>query len=290
MFWFTNPVALVVWTILALVVVSSIVGGFLARRLRMVDYGWKFSVILFAILASSLVVYRGWPPKLGVDLAGGSILVYEVDPAFAQNVDMDKLVSSISERVNPGGQKEIRVRKLGADKVQITMPAIGQGESAEKQEADKEEIKRIIYTSGALEFRIVANTVDNQSLIERAMSEPNLDRLKDSNGELLAKWVPVAKDEASALRGDKRLATRVKGDRVEALVVMDHYNVTGDYLRQASVNHDEKGGLCVDFQFDSMGGSLFAGLTGDNVPTGGFDRHLAILLDEELRLPPPSAP
>ena len=62
-----------------LVVVSSLIGHWLGKALRVVDYGWKFGVILFAMLASAVVVFRGWPPRLGVDLGGGSILVYKVD-------------------------------------------------------------------------------------------------------------------------------------------------------------------------------------------------------------------
>ena len=92
----------------------------------MVDYGWKFGVILFAILASVVVVIRGWPPRLGVDLGGGSILVYKVDETKTdwRPEKMDSLLTSISKRVNPGGQKEISVRSLGNDMVEIVMPSV----------------------------------------------------------------------------------------------------------------------------------------------------------------------
>src|SRR5688572_22335789 len=63
-----------------LIVVGAVAGGtFLAKSLRMQDYGWKLGLILFALLAGGVIVARGWPPNLGIDLSGGVILVYEVD-------------------------------------------------------------------------------------------------------------------------------------------------------------------------------------------------------------------
>ena len=66
-------------TVVVLIVASGFLGHWLGKALRAVDYGWKFGVILFAVFASVVVLIRGWPPKLGVDLGGGSILVYKVD-------------------------------------------------------------------------------------------------------------------------------------------------------------------------------------------------------------------
>ena len=100
---------------IGLVVASGFIGHWLAKALRAADYGWKFGVILFAILASVVVIVRGWPPKLGVDLGGGSILVYKVDETKTEwrPEKMDSLLASISKRVNPGGQKEISVQEPG---------------------------------------------------------------------------------------------------------------------------------------------------------------------------------
>ena len=66
--------------VLFVFIVPLVLGNYLGRLWRMPDYGWKFAAILFALLASVSVLYFGWPPKLGVDLSGGDILVYEVDP------------------------------------------------------------------------------------------------------------------------------------------------------------------------------------------------------------------
>ena len=151
---------------------SGLIGHWLAKALRAADYGWKFGIILFAILASVVVVFRGWPPKLGVDLGGGSILVYKVDETKTEwrPEKMDSLMASIGKRVNPGGQKEISVQSLGNDMVEIVMPSVSGSTDKEKQ-VEAEEIRKIIRTTGALEFRIVATKRDDESLIEKAKAE-----------------------------------------------------------------------------------------------------------------------
>ena len=140
-----------------LVVASGLLGNWLAKVLRAAGYGWKFAVILFSLLASLVVIIFGWPPRLGVDLGGGSILVFKVDETKTdwRPDKMDSLLASISKRVNPGGQKEISVRSLGTDMVEIVMPSIS-GSTAKEKQAEADEIRKIIRTTGALEFRIVA--------------------------------------------------------------------------------------------------------------------------------------
>ena len=66
--------------VLAVMVLPILLGNYLARLVRMPDYGWKLALIFFAA-AASVAVLPGWPPKRGVDLSGGVILVYEVDPS-----------------------------------------------------------------------------------------------------------------------------------------------------------------------------------------------------------------
>src|SRR5437870_13755077 len=63
--------------IVVLLIAASIAGGILlANWVRMRDYGWKIALILSTILVSTFVVTFG-EYKLGVDLKGGVILVYD---------------------------------------------------------------------------------------------------------------------------------------------------------------------------------------------------------------------
>ena len=206
-----------------LVVASSLIGHWLGKFLRVVDYGWKFGVILFALLASAVVVYRGWPPRLGVDLGGGSILVYEVDKTKTEwdPSKMDSLLTSISRRVNPGGQKEISVKSLGQDMVEIVMPSVS-GSTREEKQAEADEIRKIIRTTGALEFRIVATKRDDESLIQMAKAERSkfpVDKnpviITDSRtGKELAKWCNVRPQELDKIKTDPNFSEAlVEGGR-----------------------------------------------------------------------------
>ena len=83
----------------------------------------------------------GPPLKLGIDLSGGVILVYEVDQTKkkpGEVVDMDKLVAAVGRRVNPGGQKEVTIRKYGVEQIEIIVPEV--------EEAEVQRIERIIST------------------------------------------------------------------------------------------------------------------------------------------------
>ena len=278
------------WYVDLLVAVATIVGsfflgGYLGRKLRMPDHGWKIGICLFSLLASAVVVGLGPPLKFGIDLSGGAILVYEVDPTTkdpSKPVDMDKLVAAVQRRVNPGGQKEVTIRKYGVEQIEIVIP--------EKEEAEVQRIERIISRTGELEFRILANTRNDKELIERAQAEPNKTRIYDSANNLLAWWVPVKEGQERSVASYPDIARRtkkVKGanrEVLEVLVENDIYNVTGGYLTQAAVGADRQARPCVNFAFNATGGQLFGELTGNHLPDKltDFTYKLGIVLDGEL--------
>src|SRR4051794_2970355 len=63
---------------LALIVVSVALGTMMASALRLRDYGWKLGLILSTVTVATFIMLFG-NFKLGVDLKGGVILVYEVN-------------------------------------------------------------------------------------------------------------------------------------------------------------------------------------------------------------------
>src|SRR5687767_10631433 len=69
----TEPLA-----ILGLIALSIVLGILFANAVRMKDYGWKIGLILSTLTVSLFIVLFGHY-RLGVDLKGGVILVYEVD-------------------------------------------------------------------------------------------------------------------------------------------------------------------------------------------------------------------
>ena len=107
-----------------------------------------------------------WPPakklKLGIDLSGGTILVYEVAKGnLPSNFNMDELIASLKQRIDPQGVREIPIRKIGSNRFEIILPKA----SAE----EVEEVKRKLTDVGSLEFRILANRKHDAGVIDRAL-------------------------------------------------------------------------------------------------------------------------
>ncbi|MEN6451439.1 MAG: protein translocase subunit SecD [Thermoguttaceae bacterium] len=269
---------------LAVIVGSFGLGGYLGRKLRMPDHGWKIGLCLFAFLASLAIVCFGPKLKLGIDLRGGALLVYELEDK-SKSVEMDKMVTAITKRVNPSGTKEVTVRKYGAQGVEIIVP--------EEDEAEVARIERIISQTGELEFRILADANDPKGdakgIIEKAMAAPSKTKVTDRQGRLLAWWVPVKEGQEESFKGAgyAGVATRTRDIRgrktLEILVLNDRYNVTGGYLTGARPDQRE-GKPCVTFNFNPGGGKLFGELTGNHTPNEvtGFDYKLGVILDNQL--------
>src|SRR3954447_25196068 len=134
----------------------------------MKDFLWRFMLIGGFTLAG---LYSIWPPdqklKLGIDLSGGTILVYEVDRTnLPPGFNMDELVSALKKRADPEGVKEIPIRKIGSQRIEIILP------QASNEEA--EEVKKMLVDVGALEFRILANRKHDSEAIPRALGPGGL--------------------------------------------------------------------------------------------------------------------
>jgi SecD/SecF fusion protein len=335
-------------------------GKWLSKVWRMPDYSFRFGLILFALIAGAVVCAWRWPPKLGIDLKGGVILIYEVaenqqatinlaepldrirnyldnkvevetqigvrgsnqilvtasttsddtldqieqtvegipftdfkistarretgekqttvvfdvaSTTESEAVDTDKLIAALNRRINPGGQKEVVVRKFGDRQVEIIIPEVEPREIAL--------IKDKISTAGLLEFRILVNKVDHAEILELAANNPQADELV-TGGRVVAKWVTLDQEN---IKPDEQMHTRTnRAGQLEVLVQVDLHNVTGGYLARAAAGHDEFGRNAVDFSFNSEGAVAFGELTGENTPdlSTGFHRRLGIILDGQL--------
>jgi SecD/SecF fusion protein len=171
---------LAIGALVAVIVVPIILGGIVARAIRMPDYSTRIAWVLFALIASATILTFG-KLGLGVDLRGGTILVYEIDPnrgipanAGETTVDSETgipkgkiassdLVPSLIRRINPAGTQEIAIRPYGEDQIEIIIPAVDQ--------RDVDRIKNIISQAGILRFAILANTRDHGRLIELARTQ-----------------------------------------------------------------------------------------------------------------------
>jgi SecD/SecF fusion protein len=186
---------------IGLIVLSILAGYVIASAARMKDYGWKISLIMGTTLLSLFLVLFG-EYKLGVDLKGGVILVFEVDKketaalhatGRSDDWNMNALVQRIRDRVNPDGLKEIVVRPFGPEQVEVIVP--------ETDQVELKKIKEIIYTSGVLQFMIVASESKDTELLEIAQQQAarkSEDRIRrdvtDSRGERRGYWARLGRE------------------------------------------------------------------------------------------------
>ena len=129
-------------------------------------FGWKIGLIVAATLMGLAFV---WPPdkklKLGIDLSGGTILVYEAENLPA-GFNMDELIAALKKRADPEGVKEIPIRKIGGNRIEIILP------QASNEEV--EEVKKMLTDVGSLEFRILANGKHDKDIVNRALGTAGL--------------------------------------------------------------------------------------------------------------------
>ncbi|MBN2473189.1 MAG: hypothetical protein JXB62_01175 [Pirellulales bacterium] len=231
-------------------------------------------ILAFAVAVGLVVWLSGTPQQIV-----GAVLVYEIDPEAAidpRAVDMETLVAAIDRRINSPWSPVADVRSLGDRRVEIRV--FGDDRRVVDQ------IQRLLAQAGTLEFRILANPADHQKLIEQARQQED-QQVRNEVGDVLAWWVPIEEGRETSVVVDETTERRTKQvdgrQRYEVLVVADSFDVTGQYLRQATPGMDQRGQLYVNFQLTPEGGRLFGGLTGANLPNPvtGTARKLGIILN-----------
>jgi SecD/SecF fusion protein len=238
----------------------------------------------------------------------------------AAGVNMGTLVSQITRRINPGGTLEIKVRQYGERQIEIIIPETDPDEvlrikrliekagvleflivadnvrdndlielSATESERDQTFVvknrgkqgeqtvgrwvkvgRELNETSGVhpLKVQVAHRTIRDARTKIRISVPSNVISQQDKNGVLFAKWL---EDKGH--------------DEVEVLMVHDEkLRITGNELSSVTSAFDEYAKPCVNFTMTAVGGGLMAKLTSANTPDPStrHERHLGIVLDEEL--------
>ena len=190
-------------------VVPILLGSALSKALGMPKHNTALGVTLGVVIATCLVLGFG-KMQYGVDIRGGTILLYEIDSSELkqpvdpegpdvstnrQSVQADDVARALRERLNPGGQKELSIRGYGDNQIEIVVPNVDQFEI--------DEIKRLVSSAGTLQFRIVANSRDHADIIQAARLQstsdnPNLRvsrEVRSAEGRLIGRWYTVGREE-----------------------------------------------------------------------------------------------
>src|SRR5262249_8897424 len=121
------------WLGLSVAVLAAIVYGNIRNVGRLY---WKVLICLVPIFASLIIVgratalYRAGEGgfKLGVDLVGGTILVYEVDPDKLpkdQKYNPQDMRAALTRRIDANDLYNVTIRPVGDTRVEIILPTGG---------------------------------------------------------------------------------------------------------------------------------------------------------------------
>ena len=301
--------------ILLTIVVPYVLGFWLANAIRLPELSRKLGVIFASLVCSVTVCFLLWPPKFGIDLQGGVILVYEVDEQaslelLASDVGSDgtnfdttpekqleegtsQLITQLQKRINPSGVSEVVIRPYGENQVEVIVP---QAESA-----DLDSIKRLITKAGVLDFMIVANKQDHDYLITRAEDESQLGAtfVTGRDGARIGRWVRVDDDARGAVGepnfanpnltpylNSQRHLVRGGGPGVPFEVLMrverPEARLGGKHLSSAAVTRDEYNSPAVSFEFGVDGANRMGRLSQENLSEPNLPRKLGIVMDNFL--------
>ena len=123
--------------------------------------------------------------KKGIDLAGGTILVFEVDrektearlktegrsiSGVAESTDLKKLAENIKRRIDPVDTRGVIVRPVGDGRIEILLPFTEKKDKEQITEDFVQKVKNVVGQSGVLEFRILANATDDEAGIRAAQT------------------------------------------------------------------------------------------------------------------------
>ncbi|NBW87463.1 MAG: hypothetical protein EBR23_11730, partial [Planctomycetia bacterium] len=102
------------WVITAATLaVPTFVAWVLSKQLRAADMWGRIAVVLVALSAGLVICWLGWPPRLGIDLKGGLILVYEVDSSKQSVAELDEGIRRIEELATQEGRTASVTRGAG---------------------------------------------------------------------------------------------------------------------------------------------------------------------------------
>ncbi len=192
--FFANPVVWTLGIILLGLPVATWIGRKVGSMVRTPENSWRIGLIFWFILVSAVVITTK-PLKFGVDLRGGVTIIgqmneQELEPGD-QPIDIKDIIPQLKMRIDPAGTKEIVIRPMDKDKIEVIIPDV------EKEEAER--IWTLLTSAGQLYFRIVAddNNPLHRSIIAAArqsISDP-VRAVKNEEGERIGEWYSLAREQ-----------------------------------------------------------------------------------------------
>ena len=202
----------------------------IAKSIKMPDYGGRLGIIGLSAAIAGVIITSGFVkdggPKMGVDLKGGVNIIGQLnldeinDPEAAfgsEKVTAEAIIPNLLRRVDPSGTKEILIRPLGRDKIEVVIPDVSLIEARE--------IWRRLSKTGHLQFRIAADRRFHPAVFtiaEEAAGRGETGRTiytgEGDDKKAVAKWYNLARMD------------RVEGMEADALLPIKYIPSGPNYL------------------------------------------------------------
>ncbi|MCD5382266.1 MAG: protein translocase subunit SecD [Candidatus Pacebacteria bacterium] len=212
------------------------------------------AVIGYFVYTTTINTDSRYPFRLGLDLAGGSHLVYEADVSALEPSEVPELMSTLREVI----ERRVNIFGVSEPIVQVERSSIVAGQSKERL---------VVELPGVSDVKEAIAEIGKTPLLEFRLID------QDAAQRMLA-----VMDSAASGTASHDVASTTHG--IEPYVAT---GLTGRYLTRAELvfGQSHGGGLSnepiVSIRFDAQGGDLFEQITRDNV-----GEQLAIFLDGEL--------
>jgi preprotein translocase subunit SecD len=217
------------------------------------------ALILILVLAAIVAIVQ-IPPRLGLDLQGGSQLTIQVKPTEdipkITEREMEAVQRVIEGRINGLGVSEALVQQVGQDQILVQLPGVN----------DPQQAERVLGGTAQLDFRRQKPGTEAQLAIEFQVRE-----------EAKAKQAELRKSGDAAAIAENQAALKRSNAAIAALY--EKTGLTGKDLRDAYAEPVSQENWNVGIRFTEQGGKLFADLTKSLAGTG---RTLGIFLDDAL--------
>jgi SecD/SecF fusion protein len=206
--WYQNPTILALLGIVAAIFVSVFAGKTLSRMFRTPELSGRIGLVTWCVLAS-LIIVNTKQLKFGVDLRGGVTIIGQMNeqPGVPRQdrVTIQKIIPILKERIDPSGVREIVIRALGNDKMEVIIPDV------EKEEAER--IWKRLTSAGQLFFRIVADENQHPTLLDTAQKTVAERRKEvwsetpddEGNSRQIGEWVQLAREQPRDGQSSTRL-------------------------------------------------------------------------------------
>jgi preprotein translocase subunit SecD len=81
----------------------------------------RLATVLVAVTAGAVLTWLGWPPRLGIDLKGGVILVYEVDASRQAAGQVDDCVGRIEQLLASQDGRKGTVSRMADNRIAVRL-------------------------------------------------------------------------------------------------------------------------------------------------------------------------